>query len=1116
MRNLQAALLALILSCTLVARASAGEANLRLAQGLMAGEAAETSVILQARLTKTDQLVEGDVPGAAGIARFEYATTEDFQPSRFTSWLSATEANDFIAKAKVTDLIPETKYFYRLNYGEDVESWKTSPTCSFKTLGGESGASDASFVVVTGMNYVAFHHGRLKQGQRASETAYQGSDKPLGYPALATIARMKPDFFVGTGDNVYYDSHDEMEATTIHGMRRKWHEQLSQPRFLDLFRHVPTYWEKDDHDHRYNDCDRTGDRAPSSQLGIRVFREQTPVVDPGDPASKTYRTHRINSHLQIWLVEGRDYRSPNKMEDGPDKTLWGSEQLDWLKSTLLASTATHKILISPTPLVGPDDAYKIDNHTNPRGFRHEGRAFLDWIQENKLGERGFAVICGDRHWQYHSIDPSGVEEFSSGALCDANARIGRQPGDPESTDPEARIRQLYTQDEASGGFLRVAVTKDGLARFQFFDEAGELLYQITKSGGDELTVLDAEAPTLLRDHLIRRIHQQYDERRADVAQALRSREQFEQRQAQLRKSLQRIVGELPEKTPLKAQTTGVLEEPGYRIEKVIYQSRPQHYVTANFYIPTVGTPPYPGVLIACGHSSQGKAYESYQRVGALMATNGLAALVYDPFGQGERRMFSVGSTNAGLQHKLANVNSMLVGRTAVGYQAWDGLRSIDYLLSREEVDATLPIGMTGNSGGGAQTMYLMALDDRIGPAAPSCHITTLERNFELGSAGDGCQSAPMTGAEGIDHPDFFAMRAPKPSIILAAEQDFKDIRFTRKTYQEAKRVFRLLDAPDRIEMFVYNDGHAFSEPRREEAVRWMRRWLLDDPGPISEPSLSVQPIESLQVTTTGQVLQEFDDAATISDLNLSRARRLAADRAKFWASSDRASALAEIRRIVGIRDDLPPPHVLSKGAIDRDEYNIEKIVLERADELPIPALLFRPSNAAKRNPATLLIDGRGKSADIGWIEERLSEGHVVLSVDLRGFGETADPPSKIVYGQGDHRVAMWSLHIGQSLLGQRVEESMAALTFLRNLPDVDGGQVDLVGYGRAGPVALHAAILDPRIANVKLRRSIRSWVDDVVARPTEFEAISHVAPGVLEKYDLRDLARQLGDKLSYE
>jgi alkaline phosphatase/alkaline phosphatase D len=254
---------------------------------------------------------------------------------------------------------------------------------------------------------------------------------------------------------------------------------------VTLFRNVPTYWEKDDHDHRYNDCDRTGNRKPSSELGIATFREQVPIVDPSDPEAKTYRTFRVNRDLQIWLVEGRDYRSPNRMPDGPEKTLWGSEQLDWLKTTLLASDATFKLLISPTPLVGPDDAYKIDNHTNHKGFRHEGRAFFKWVVQHGLHERGFYTLCGDRHWQYHSKDPLGVEEFSCGALVDENSRLGRKPGDPKSTDPDAQVEQFYTQGEPSGGFLRVTVgpgsePANGSARFTFFDEFGEVLYEAEK------------------------------------------------------------------------------------------------------------------------------------------------------------------------------------------------------------------------------------------------------------------------------------------------------------------------------------------------------------------------------------------------------------------------------------------------------------------------------------------------------------------------------------------------------------------------------------------------------------------------------------------------------------
>ena len=176
--------------------------------------------------------------------------------------------------------------------------------------------------------------------------------------------RHKVTIYVPVANNVYYDGR-VFRATTLPDLRRKWHEQLVQSLYGKLFRNVPTYWEKDDHDHRYNDCDRAGDREPSSELGIATFREQVPVVDPSDPEAKTYRTFRVNRDLQIWLVEGRDYRSPNRMPDGSDKTLWGAEQIAWLagagscanhRSYLRAHAACEERAAQPPPVAEGEDA----------------------------------------------------------------------------------------------------------------------------------------------------------------------------------------------------------------------------------------------------------------------------------------------------------------------------------------------------------------------------------------------------------------------------------------------------------------------------------------------------------------------------------------------------------------------------------------------------------------------------------------------------------------------------------------------------------------------------------------------------------------------------------------
>jgi alkaline phosphatase/alkaline phosphatase D len=353
-------------------------------------------------------------------------------------------------------------------------------------------------VVVTGMNKFAF---RVRS---------PAENKELGFPALESIVSQDPDFLVATGDNVYYDTPYIGRARSRGSMRARWHRQFATPRFAALFQRLPVYWQKDDHDYRYNDADPHGAIEPSHELGAGLFLEQVPVAPPEEEKTVTYRTHRVGDLLQIWLLEGRDYRDSNIEPPGPEKTMWGAEQKEWLEKTLLASDAVFKILISPTPMIGPDDKLtgiqggilarliggspigqegdnrKRDNHTNPHGFKDEGEAFFAWLAEKGFLERNFYIVCGDRHWQYHSIRPDGFEEFSSGALVDGNARLGRKPGDPMSTDPDALISQPYTQKEKSGGFLKVTASpvkgeQPATLRFDFYDENGALLYQTEKT-----------------------------------------------------------------------------------------------------------------------------------------------------------------------------------------------------------------------------------------------------------------------------------------------------------------------------------------------------------------------------------------------------------------------------------------------------------------------------------------------------------------------------------------------------------------------------------------------------------------------------------------------------------
>ena len=459
--------------------------------GIMAGGVSDTSALVQIRLTETDKLVDRDIKGAWGVVEFTAQPKDGSGPS-LARTAYAFPQRDFIARVHFSRLKPNTRYVCSTRIGLNKDTLRTGPRLEFKTHPGRDLATQVRFVVVTGMNYAKFHgDDRIDRARHLVDNntklpkPYSGPDKNLGYPALETIVKFKPDFFVGTGDNIYYDTPKDPRAQLVPEMRQKWHEQFIQPRYRALFASVPTFWMVDDHDYRVDDGYNSGDFLPLPETGRRILMEQLPYAPAEEPAAKTYRTYRVSRDLQIWFPENRFYRSPNAMPDGPDKSIWGSEQKQWLKETLVASDATFKILISPTPMIGPDDLRKKDNHCDVGGFRHERDEFFQFLKTNGLDQQNFFMVCGDRHWQYHALDPTGFEEFSCGALVDANSRLGRMPGDPAGTDPKGLIKHLHQQTERSGGFLLInsepaKANKTASLSFEFHDEKGESLYRRQK------------------------------------------------------------------------------------------------------------------------------------------------------------------------------------------------------------------------------------------------------------------------------------------------------------------------------------------------------------------------------------------------------------------------------------------------------------------------------------------------------------------------------------------------------------------------------------------------------------------------------------------------------------
>lgn len=639
---------------------------------------------------------------------------------------------------------------------------------------------------------------------------------------------------------------------------------------------------------------------------------------------------------------------------------------------------------------------------------------------------------------------------------------------------------------------------------------------------EDLTVLQANGAgvsprRMLYTHLQGEALKHFDARRTAVA-GLQSPDAVRKRQAELKAHFIESLGGFPEKTPLNSRVTGTLQRDGYRVEKVIYESRPNHHVTAVLYIPE-GKTPFPGVLVPCGHSANGKAAEAYQRACILMAKNGLAVLCYDPIGQGERIQLLTregkpavpGSTS---EHTMVGVGALLVGRSTASYRIWDGIRSLDYLASRPEVDPKR-LGCTGNSGGGTLTAYLMALDERIVAAAPSCYITSLERLFATLGPQDAEQNITGQVAFGMEHADYVTMRAPRPTLICVGTQDFFDIGGAWTTFREAKLVYGVLGHGERVDLFEFNDKHGFSKPRREAAMRWMRRWLLNkDDAPV-ETDFPVFKDAELQCTRTGQVLEDLKGRSVFA-LNAERLAELEAARPKL----DRAKLLAEVRRLLGLSDS---PHQDTssdaRGSIARGKCRISKYAFTTAPGVTVPGLLFEPTGMQKKPlPLVLYLHGDGKAADAGPggpIEKLTLAGNRVLAVDLRGTGETAPgtPPKK---GPGwfgtDSKEAFLALHLNRPLLGQRVEDVFA----VRRAAERVLGKEKVAAWhihavGSAGPVALHAAVLDESFASVTLERSITSW-SAVVRTPVSVNQLTNAVPGALAVYDLPDLAAAIAPR----
>ncbi len=696
-----------------------------------------------------------------------------------------------------------------------------------------------------------------------------------------------------------------------------------------------------------------------------------------------------------------------------------------------------------------------------------------------------------------------------------------------------------------------------------------LVSAVAVSAAEDLTVLTASpgeaAPGVMLEQQLKQQAYAAIERRKAAFEKLKSLAECRAWQQERRAFFLKQLGGLPERTPLNPQIVGTLSGDGYRVEKVLFESRPQFHVAANLYLPTT-TGPWPGVIVPCGHSHDGKAAGGYQRICILLARHGMAAMCYDPVGQGERyQMLDLSRERTHFddaphvpvphpnvrclctdEHTMMGLSCMLLGSNVAQFRIWDGMRAIDYLQSRDDILAD-KIGCTGNSGGGTLTAYLMALDDRIVAAAPVCYLTSFRRLIDTSGPQDAEQNIFGQLAFGMDEADYLTMRAPRPTLICAGTRDATfDISGTWDVFREAKRFYSRLGHAERVEMHEADAPHGFGIQQREAAARWLHRWLLGSDKPIREVDSLPDPLtdeqsrelskgdwtaQQLQCTPRGQVLL-MKDERSVFQINAEAAERLKTKRADFWkkrSAEEKRQLVRETIRGIGFQpvslDSDPAATNIARRdrleadptKIEQDGYTIQKLVLTVEPGLRLPALAFVP--AKPNGSATLYLHGTSMKADAapgGPIEALVKQGQIVLAAELRGIGETETGHSKKVWGRvhfgQDVQEVFLAYLLGRSYVGMRVEDTAAWTRFLKTFHAAPNksNELHLVAIGEAAIPALHAAALDPDLfRTVTLRHMLRTWEELTAATESRDQAVN-VVHGALPHYDLPNLIEMTG------
>jgi dienelactone hydrolase len=603
--------------------------------------------------------------------------------------------------------------------------------------------------------------------------------------------------------------------------------------------------------------------------------------------------------------------------------------------------------------------------------------------------------------------------------------------------------------------------------------------------------------------------------------SLKTKQDAEAYVRSVQERIRQSFGPEPERTPLNVRVTGVVERDAYKIEKIIFEGRPNFPITANLYIPTNRKLPLPGVVGSCGHSATGKAVEPYQSFAQGLARLGYVMLIFDPIGQGERLQY-VGDNlkprhGSGVsEHLLAGNQQFLVGEFFGAWRAWDGIRALDYLLTRKDVDPN-HVGITGNSGGGTMSTWLIGLDRRWTMGAPACFVTTMRRNLENELPQDTEQCPPRAIALGLDHADFIAAMAPKPVILLTKEKDYFDVRGGLEAFARLKHIYTLLGKPENIALQIGPTEHGYSQENREAMYRWFNR-VTGISDAQTEPKLSIEKDKVLQCTPNGQVAEL--KPRTVFSFTQEKSRTLAESRGQ-PAGQELKTAITEILDLPELPEEAPDYRILrpvrSRNYPRRfaTTYAVESEpgVLALVTRLTDASHLSRPPEDPR--PAILYVSHHSADAELRTeplIKELLASvdsDAPFYAVDLRGVGESrpdtcGSDQFLSPYGS-DYFYAAHGIMLDRPYVGQKTYDLLRVLDWLRSFGHRD---IHIAAKGWGTMPVTFAAVLKNRVKEVTLKQGLTSYA--AIAESEDYNwPLSALPPAILTRFDLPDCYREI-------